>query len=365
MNRRRFASLSAALIAGHAAGARDESAAFTPLFEEIRKKHGVPALAGGLVTENGLHHMAVAGVRKAGGHTPVTAADFWHLGSMTKAMTATLLGTFVMQGKLKWDARLTDLLPDLMQKASRQARGITLRHLLTHRSGLPANRERWGALPLAGNRADIVRIECARPLLSEPGSTYLYSNVGYMTAGVVAERLGGAIWEKVIIERLFKPLQMTVGFGGTGTGGKEDQPWPHGADGKAMPNNGLAMDNPTALGPAGTCHAALAEYAKFVADQLRGAAGKKALLPPAIYKDLHTPAPGADYALGWQVTERPWAGGLTLAHNGTNNMNYSAIWMAPLKGFAVVAACNQGGDKALAACDEICTQLLLRRAGSE
>ena len=360
MNRRRFVLVSAAIIPGLASGAKDDSAALSSLVEKIRRKHGVPALTGGLVTMKGLLHSAATGMRKAGGNTPVTNSDLWHLGSMTKAMTATLLGTFVMQRKLKWDAKLGDLLPDLLGKATPKARTITVRHLLTHRSGLPANSGNWQALPVAGNRAEIVRLECAKELQSDPGSTYLYSNLGYMTAGVVAERLGGKLWEMLLLDRLCKPLGMKVGFGGMGTPGEEDQPWPHGKDGRPMSSNGPAMDNPTSLGPAGTCHAALAEYAKFVADHLRGAAGKDALLPHGLYKDLHTPPAGANYAFGWQVTQRDWAGGRTLTHTGSNMMNYSVVWMAPEKGFAVVAACNQAGDKAAAACDEVCSLLISR-----
>ena len=127
-----------------------------------------------------------------------------------------------------------------------------------------------------------------------------------------------------------------------------------------MPENGPAVDNPASLGPAGTCHASLADYAKFAADHLRGAAGKKALLSADRYQDLHTPFPGGEYALGWQVTVRPWAGGKVLTHNGTNNMNYFVAWLAPLKGFAVIAACNQGGGEAAKACDEVCAALIAR-----
>lgn len=364
MNRRRFVLLSAAMIPAPARGARAEPAALTSLFEKIRSTHGVPALTGGLVTAKGLQESAATGLRKSGGHTPVANSDLWHLGSMTKAMTATLLGTFVTRGKLKWDATLGELLPDLMEIATPKAKTITVRHLLTHRSGLPGNCGNWQALPVAGNRAEIVRLECVKELRSDPGSTYLYSNLGYMMAGVVAERLGGSLWEILLLDRLCKPLGMKAGFGGIGTPGKEDQPWPHGEDGKPMTSNGPAMDNPASLGPAGTCHAAMAEYAKFVADQLRGASGKNALLPHGIYKDLHTPPAGANYAFGWQVTERDWAGGRTLTHTGSNMMNYSVVWMAPEKGFAVVAASNQAGRKAAAACDEVCSLLISRRGGN-
>jgi CubicO group peptidase (beta-lactamase class C family) len=358
MTRRRFGFLATAAWPALSLAADDKPEDLKRRLEEIRVKHDVPALTAGLVTGKGLVRSAAAGVRRAGGSTPVGDADLWHYGSMTKAMTAMLLGTYVAGGKLKWDATLAQLLPDLVSKATPKARSITLRHLLTHRSGLPANLEHWGRMPVAGNRPEIVRRETARELLSEPGSTYLYSNVGYVVAGVVAERLGGGLWERVITERLFKPLSMKMGFGGTGTKGREDQPWPHFEDGKPRPSNGADADNPPSLGPAGTCHGTLAEYAKFVADQLQGSVGKKALLPANIYTDLHTPPSGADYALGWRVAERDWAGGTVLNHTGSNTMNYSVIWMAPAKGFAVVAASNRGGDKTAAACDEACSLLI-------
>lgn len=359
MTRRKFASLTLALPAFARTHAADNAAAaaLKPQLEEIRAKFKLPALTGGIVTPGGLTKSAATGLRKAGGSTPVGDADLWHYGSMTKGMTAALLGTFVAAGKLTWDAKLTDLLPDLTSRALPGVRTITLRHLLTHRSGLPANTA-WGRMPLPGNRPEIVRHVVSQKLLFDPGEKYLYSNVGYVVAGVVAERLGGGMWEKVITERLFKPLGMKMGFGGVGTKGQEDQPWPHFEDGKPRSSNGTEADNPLSLGPAGTCHGALAEYAKFVADHLLGATGKKALLPAGIYTDLHTPQKGEDYALGWQAAERPWAGGTVYTHNGSNNMNYSTVWMAPAKNFAVVAACNRGGDQSALALDAACDVLI-------
>lgn len=360
MNRRRLLTLAALPLLRARAAAPD---ALTTLLETIRARHNVPALTAGLITTAGLAESAATGLRKAGGSTAATNSDLWHYGSMTKAMTATLLARFVAAGRLRWDAALEELLPDLLKGAVPEAKAITLRQLLTHRSGLPANAKNWG-LVTAGNRAELVRVTVAQKPLHDPGTAYLYSNLGYMVAGVVAERLGKQVWEFSIQRRLFTPLGMKMGFGGTGTEGKEDQPWPHGENGQPMPNNGPMMDNPPALGPAGTCHGTLANYAKFVADHLRGAAKGKALLPHTLYTDLHTPQPGTDYALGWHIAQRDWAGGTVLTHNGTNTMNFSVVWMAPLKGFAVVACCNQGGPKATAACDEACSALIARRVAA-
>jgi CubicO group peptidase (beta-lactamase class C family) len=67
-----------------------------------------------------------------------------------------------------------------------------------------------------------------QPAASPPGSQYEYSNVGYVLAGAIAERITGQAWEELIAKTIFQPLGMTsAGFGGLGTAGKIDQPWPH------------------------------------------------------------------------------------------------------------------------------------------
>jgi CubicO group peptidase (beta-lactamase class C family) len=130
-------------------------------------------------------------------------------------------------------------------------------------------------------------------LLSEPGSAYLYSNLGYVIAGAVVERTLSKSWEEAISELVFAPLGMTsAGFGGLGTPGLIDQPWGHNVDGRPVPKNGPAVDNPAVLGPAGTVHATLRDWAKFVADQLRAGRSGQALLKPKTYV-AHTPRSGA------------------------------------------------------------------------
>ena len=91
--------------------------------------------------------------------------------------------------------------------------------------------------------------------MSKPGSKFLYSNLGYIIAAAVVERTTGKPWEKVIAEEVFQPLKMTsADFGGTGTPGKIDQPWPHTQDGAPTGENGPAMDNPPVMGSAGRIH---------------------------------------------------------------------------------------------------------------
>jgi hypothetical protein len=118
------------------------------------------------------------------------------------------------------------------------------------------------------------------------------------------------------------------------------------------------MDNPPVLSPAGRVHCTIQDWAKFVADQLRGARGEKALLQPGSYKKLHTPPFGGDYALGWIVVQRDWAGGTALNHGGDNTMNFANVWVAPARDFAVLMCVNQSGDTAFEATDDAAGALI-------
>ena len=75
---------------------------------------------------------------------------------------------------------------------------------------------------------------------------------------------------------------------------------------------------------------------------------------------LHRPGPASPYAYacGRGIAERPWAGGRVLTHTGSNNANFSAVWLAPEKAFGVVAVCNQGGEAAALACDVACSLMI-------
>ncbi len=146
----------------------------------------------------------------------------------------------------------------------------------------------------------------------------------------------------------------SAGFGPPGTRGKLDQPWGHSAKGEPS-----QTDNAPALGPAGTVHVSFHDWAKFGSLHLRGAQGKAKLLKASTFRTLHTPPGGSDYAGGWFVASRPWAGGRALMHSGSNTTWYCTIWLAPLRDFGVLVATNMGGDAASKACDEAISALII------
>lgn len=326
------------------------------LLEPLRQKHQLPALAAAIVTSNRIITLGAVGVRKLGANVPVTINDQFHLGSDTKAMTSTLVGLLVEKGKLRWDTRVAQSFPELADSMPQPLRNATLLHLLSHRAGLPANLP-WHLiprdLPIREQRQAGLKMLATVKLESEPGAKYNYSNIGYFIVGCMIEKATDSSWEDAMTKMIFEPLGMkSAGFGGVGTPGMIDQPWPHTADGKPTPINGPLADNHPALGPAGTVHCTMNDWAKFIADQLRGVRGGKALLQQATYRQLYTVHFGGDYALGWIRTKRDWGGGDVLTHGGDNTMNHCVAWMAPLKDFAVLIATNRGGDGGDKACDE-------------
>lgn len=345
-----------------AAGAEDIGAILSP----IRARHDMPAMAGAIVTSRGLEAVGWTGVRKRGETVAVTGEDMWHLGSCTKAMTATAVGVLVEGGKLRWDSTVADIFPDMAEDFHEGFRSVAVAQLLSHRAGLPKDLN-WGRFAgegdLPAKRLAVLREALGAEPAYRSGSDARYSNAGYVVVGAVIERLAGEAWETVIRGSVFVPLGMSsASFGGMGTPGQIDQPWGHRADGTPVPKNGSANDNVPVMGPAGRVHCTIQDWARFVAEHLRGARGEDGLLKAATYGVLHAPQAGGDMAMGWLVTERPWGGGRVLNHTGSNTMNYANVWVAPAKDFAVLICVNQGGDKAFKATDEA-TGALIRWIG--
>ena len=324
------------------------------VLDSLRLALDLPALAGAVVTTGGVEADAVGG-RRAGGPNTVTASDRFHLGSNAKALTAALLATYVAEGRLAWTTRLADALPALAAEMRPEYRDVTVRELLAHGAGLTAetrlDRDPPGATP-AAQRLAVAAAALGRAPAAARG-TFLYSNAGYVVAGLIAERLGGAPYETLLAERVLAPAGVTTaGFGATGAAGREDQPLPHAVDAagrRTAVEPGAWSNNPIAYAPSGLAHMSVGDWGRLVRGAMAAARGDAGAPAPfrgpaaaALTEPVLDAGPGARAALGWVVVERPWAGGTTLTHSGSNLLNYSVAWVAPGRGFAVLVATNQG-----------------------
>jgi len=363
------------------------------LLEAAVEAHEVPAMAGAIVTADRIVSVAHFGHRVAGGDAVVTADDLWHLGSCTKAMTATLLACLIADGvadepsgaKLAWNLRFDAMLANDLAAASAeiddaQAK-VTLLDLVRLRGAIPpapspaAWMQAWADHASGEHSATAQRERFVRRVLADPlGSPgrHIYSNQSYAIAGLVAERFAGEPYEALMLSRLATPLGITtMGFGAPETSTNVGrQPRGHDASGRPIGPDG-PTDNPTAIAPASRVHMSMADWARFVQAHLRGRGrgGCDQLgLDAEAFEALHTPpesegSESVPYAGGWLVRERaPF--GRTLWHNGSNTMWYAEMWLAPEADVAVLIVGNRGGPAGERAVGEI-RDAILKRLGSE
>ena len=325
--------------------------------DEVRRRFDLPALAGFAMTDDEIVVIEAVGVRARGSEDLVSVDDRWHLGSCGKAMSATVLDQLVARGDLAWDTTIGEVFGDV-DEVLPAWHDVTLRRLVQNRSGLPedrmehliAMRTMADGTPLSVQRLELVRLVLAEAPVESDGSKMRYSNFGYAIAAAMAERRTGCDWESLCRELLFDPLEMSgVDFGAPGSMESIDQPRGH-RGGVPIPPSRFA-DNPLAISAAGTIHATMTDWSKFLAAHLDAARGEPGPFDAERLQALQRPPAGGDYASGWMVLRRGWAPGPILMHNGTNTLWFAVVWMSPARDWVMAAITNEGGPKAAQACD--------------
>jgi CubicO group peptidase (beta-lactamase class C family) len=341
----------------HAEAPRDVSAILKPILE---KHPAIPGLIGAIVEGDHVTAIGVVGVRKHGAAPLLQKDDQIHLGSDTKAMTAILVAQLVDEKKLSFDDTMEQVFPELAPKMNPKMRGVTIHQLLRHEAGLPHDVD-WSLIdatgkPMLQQRRMAVEMALKEPPATEQGK-YSYSNVSFEILGAIVEKKRGKTWELEMRERLFNPLGMTSGgFGPPGAIGKIDQPWGHIITASVV--TPVQGDNRPVLGPAGTVHCSISDWGKFISLVLDCENGRAKTISKATYDELIKRSDGGEYAAGWLLASRDWAGGRTLTHAGSNGMWYCVAWVAPKKNFAVLAASNSAGTGVGEACDEVASELI-------
>jgi len=329
-----------------------------PILEKYRE---LPGLVGAIVVGDRTVAIGAVGIRKVGAPEPMTAGDLIHLGSDTKAMTATLIGKLFESNRLSEKDTMADVFAELRPSMNSEMAKATVAQLLEHTAGLPGNVDWWAIdrtkKSLSAQRRMVVEEVLAKAPVNPPGTKYEYSNVGFVILGAILEQKTGKPWEELIANELFKPLGMTTaGFGPPGTPGKVDQPWGHAIkNGKLEP---LQFDNAPLMDPAGRVHCSISDWGKFVSLYLDPERQKPAVLTAKTIRELTTPGPIGTYAGGWIIAKRSWAGGTALTHAGSNTMWYCVVWAAPNRHFAVLSATNVAGQEASKACDDASAALI-------
>lgn len=185
-------------------------AGFDERVEQALKAHDVPGMAIAIVEDGRVVKAKGYGVRRLGSAEAVDADTIFPTGSTGKAFTAAALAILVDEGKLDWDDKVIDHLPDFRMYDAWVTREMTIGDLLVHRSGLGLGAGDLLFIPRSSrSRADIVRaLRNLKPATSFR-SNYAYDNILYIVAGEVIAAASGQDWETFMRERVFKPAGMS------------------------------------------------------------------------------------------------------------------------------------------------------------
>ncbi|HKP11050.1 MAG TPA: serine hydrolase domain-containing protein [Blastocatellia bacterium] len=184
------------------------SASLTAYLEGLAKEDKFSGVV--LVAKDGKPFLVKAyGLADKSKGVPINAETKFNLGSMNKMFTAVAIAQLAEQGKLSFDDKVGKLLPDYPNKDV--ANKVTVRHLLTHTSGLGSY---WNA-KFDARRAqiktvgDYLTLFADEPLLFEPGARFEYSNSGFIVLGAIIEKVSGQSYYDYVREHVYKPAGMS------------------------------------------------------------------------------------------------------------------------------------------------------------
>jgi CubicO group peptidase (beta-lactamase class C family) len=337
------------------------------LLGQIRQRTGVPAIAAAIVKKGAITDVAVVGERWVDSGQTVERNDRFHLGSVTKSMTATMIAALVQKELLSWDFTVGDILGDMEMRA--EYRDVTLEQLLQHRGGFPAytqvsddEERRLNNLPGTPRRqreAFVAEVLMEKPEAT-PGKEMYYSNAGYTVAAVMAERVGSRSWEELIDIHLFEVTPMkTGGFGWPATPKNPNQPRGHFEENGTFRTRKFGeYELGPYIAPAGGVHCSIEDLARYATVHLRGLAGRNKDFHAEIIQRLHT-APAAPegamrYAAGWAIVDSPEVGEVHF-HSGSAGTFFATIELYPEYDTAVVLVTNVGIQTGTAISEEITT----------
>lgn len=310
----------------------------------------VPGVAIAVVADGELIYAKGFGFRDLEKQFPVTSDTIFAIGSCSKAFTSFLAGTMVDEGLISWDEKIIDMFPEFRLHDEHATLHVTMRDLLTHRSGLPRHGFMWyGSSTMT--RSDMMK----RLRYLEPScdlrARYQYNDLMYLVAGYSMEQLIGRSWEQQVAEKILAPLQMdNTGFSSDEMQQKSDFAIPY------LEKEGSLKRTPfrdiSLIAPAGGIHSNVKDLAKWVAMHLNG--GKiegKTLISPAALQEMHAPqtiVPGAPESnesliytggLGWNIV--PYRGHYYISHDGGVHGFTSVVGFFPKEKIGIIVLSNR------------------------
>ncbi len=310
-----------------------------PLANDLLAHWNVPGVAVGILRDGQIetHGFGLANIET---QQQMTADHLLQIGSISKVFTTTLVMRLVGEGKLDLDTPVREYLPELELEDATALETITLRHLLTHTSGIFGDFfEDFGVGDDALSKA-IAKYGTLRQLTA-PGELWSYCNSGFNLAGAVVEKILGVPFEQAMHEQIFQPLGLDHSFFfaaqaivyPVAVGHVETEP---GSDEIAI-SRGYAL--PRAVNPAGGIISTVSDllgFARFHMDD--GKVGDDQIIPAdAIHAMQEIQVKAANFTqswgIGWDIKDLD--GVRVIGHGGTTNGFQARLSVVPSKGYAI------------------------------
>ncbi len=334
------------------AAAKDALSGLDDAITSAMKAFEVPGLAIAIVRNKEVIYAKGFGYRDVEKQVPVTADTLFAIGSSSKAFTTFVLGSLVDQGKLEWDKPVRNYIPWFKLHDPSSTERLSVRDLVTHRSGLPRHDLVWY------NNYDASRESLVRKLAYlEPSADlrarWQYNNLMYLTAGYLSEVMTGKTWEDAVRDRIFNPLEMKRSTFSV-MDSQKDADFALGYRKKDGKVERLPFRPITNIGPAGSINSSVNEMSRWVVMHLNGGKfGDKRLAEAATVADMHqahmsigatSPEPeiiGGEYGLGWMLTT--YRGHRRVEHGGNIDGFSASVALLPKDGIGWVVLTNMNG----------------------
>ena len=251
------------------------------------QKWKVPGLAVGIVQNGQTVYVKGFGVRDITTGQPVTVDTLFDIGSCTKAFTAAAAGILMDEGKMHWDDRVDEFIPFFHLYDPLADENVTMRDLLTHRTGLSGGDLLWYGTEYSLPEI-IRRVRYIKPQWGFR-ARFEYNNVMYATAGYAEGQASGGTWEDFVRAHIFVPLGMTgADFSATDAQKAADHATPH--DEKGGKVSTIPWRNIDSVAPAGAINAGVKDMTKWIAMQLNdGMANGQQIVSSRNVREMHTP----------------------------------------------------------------------------
>jgi CubicO group peptidase (beta-lactamase class C family) len=341
-----------ALLALAAPAQSIDTAALDRAVEAARKTFSAPGIAVALVRDGQVVYLKGAGVKKAGGTDPVTPDTRFALASTSKAFTTTAMAMLVDEGKMQWDDPVRLRLPGFQLADPLANELVTLRDIVSHRTGLSRNDALWYSTEWS--RQEILRRIGFVPLTKPFRSAYQYQNIMFLAAGEAVGHVSGGTWEHFIAERIFAPLGMrNSGFDATDAQKAPDVATPH------IIRNNVVSETPwknvSNIGPAGSLNSSVRDMSRWLRFQMAGGVweGKRLVSekqlretqsPQMVIRDevpwaeLNPESTYSAYGLGWRLND--YRGRLLISHGGAIDGFRAQVGFLPAEKLGFVILTN-------------------------